>query len=129
VTRIPRPVLRTSTLSAAFALISALTLAGIWSNDNAGATTSKTSVKHTCQMVAAILADGPDPDVDPVGYALAQVHPLRGITTSDEPLKKSIDRLSSAYQAFYKDNGAKEAETLVAKAAKSLNAYCPGAVS
>jgi hypothetical protein len=112
-----------------FAVFLALALVGSWPSGTSGAASSKAGAKHTCQVVAATLADGPDPDADPVGYALAQVLPLRQIKTGDEPLKKSIDHLSSAYETFYKDDGTKAAKKIVATAAKSLNAYCPGAVS
>ena len=53
-----------------------------------------------------MLTDGPDPDADPVGYALAQVGPLRQIKpTSDQPLQTAIDQLASAYQRFYAAGG------------------------
>jgi hypothetical protein len=129
VTGFSTPTFRPSALRVLFSVLVALALIGIWAGGTSGATSSKASAKHTCQVVAATLSDGPDPDADPVGYALAQVLPLRQITTSDEPLKKSIDRLSSAYETFYKDNGTKAAKKIVATAAKSLNTYCPGAVS
>jgi len=121
------PVLRPAILMAVVALLVALSL--IRASGDAGASPSKASIHHTCQVVAAVLANGPDPDVDPVGYALAQVLPLRRIITHDKPLKKSIERLSSAYERLYKDNGTDAAKTQVTAAAKSLNAYCPGAVS
>jgi hypothetical protein len=95
----------------------------------AGAAPSIASVQHTCQIVDAALADGPDPNVDPVGYALAQVLPLRRVTTSDDSLKKSIDQLSSAFESYYKDKGSSAAKSDIVRAEKSINTFCPGAVS
>ncbi len=37
--------------------------------------------KQTCKQVEAVLSDGPDPEADPVGYAQAQILPLREIHT------------------------------------------------
>ena len=55
---------------------------------------SKSStVKTTCQQVSAVLSDGPDPGADPVGYAFAQVLPLRELHTSDSSLQTAIDDL------------------------------------
>jgi len=129
VTGFSGPVIRPTTVFIVLTLFLALAVVGLWRTDTSGAATSKVSVKHTCQVVAATLADGPDPDVDPVGYALAQVLPLQEIKTGGGNLKKSIDRLSSAYETFYKDNGATAAKRVVANAAKLLNTYCPGAAS
>jgi hypothetical protein len=83
----------------------------------------------TCQAVAAVLSDGPDPSVDPVGYAEAQVLPLRQITTSDAALRTAILQLSSAYESLYKSNGSKTSSQLVSAAAKKIVRYCPGATS
>jgi len=129
VTGISGPVLRPIILIPVLAVLLVLAFTCAWSSASAGAAPSKAGVKRTCQVVAATLTDGPDPGADPVGYALAQVLPLRQIKTSDEPLKKSIDQLSSAYETFYKDGGTKTAKTLVARATESVDAYCPGAAS
>jgi hypothetical protein len=86
--------------------------------------------QDTCQRVSAVLSDGPDPDADPVGYAQAQVLPLRHITVASPPLRTVVGQLADAYQQFYTSNGksagAKEA---VAVATKKLNSICPGAAS
>ena len=81
----------------------------------------------TCTRVADVLSDGPDPTVDPVGYALAQVLPLREITTSDRALERDIRSLASAYAAVYKTNNSKGSEATVEKAGKALDTICPGA--
>jgi hypothetical protein len=86
------------------------------------------TIHATCEQVSDALADGPDPDVDPVGYALAQVRPLREIHTSDVSLRRDIDGLASAYETFYRDNGGKDAKKLVTAAGKKVDKICPGAV-
>ena len=83
----------------------------------------------TCQAVSAALANGPEPSGDPVGYAEAQVRPLRDITTTDAPLRAAILQLSSAYQSFYKDNGSTSSSKLVSAAEQRVDRYCPGATS
>jgi hypothetical protein len=88
----------------------------------------KAAVARTCQEVAAVLSDGPDPSVDPVGYALAQILPLRQIRTRDKALSEAIRALASAYARFYAANGVgKAAKEDVARATKRLKALCPGA--
>jgi hypothetical protein len=87
------------------------------------------SIAAACQQVVAALADGPDPDADPVGYALAQIKPLRAIQTSDESLRSAIVSLANAYQSFYNDNGTKAATALVTSAGNRLDTFCPGATS
>ena len=82
-----------------------------------------------CQKVSAALSDGPDPDADPVGYAQAQILPLRQIHTSDHTLQMAIDRLSTAYQAFVTAGGDRGAKKGVTAAASAVDAICPGATS
>jgi predicted Zn-dependent protease len=85
-------------------------------------------VKQTCQRVEAVLSDGPDPTADPVGYAEAQILPLRQIHTSDSKLRQAIDTLASAYQAYSSTDGANAAAKDATDAAiGTLNAACPGA--
>jgi hypothetical protein len=79
--------------------------------------------------VSAVLSDGPDPGADPVGYAFAQILPLRQIQTSDSALHAAIDELATAYQEFYSSNGDKVAAKAVSKASDKVNAICPGAAS
>jgi hypothetical protein len=82
----------------------------------------------TCQQVSAVLSDGPDPTEDPVGYAEAQILPLRQVHTSDPQLRAAISKLASAYAAFFADNGKSEAATsAVLAAAAHMNKLCPGA--
>jgi len=91
---------------------------------------SAAAIETTCQQVSAVLADGPDPDADPVGYAEAQVIPLRGITAPGQALRSVVSQLADAYQQFYASNGkSSTAKEAVAVASKKLNSFCPGAAS
>jgi hypothetical protein len=83
-----------------------------------------------CQQVSAVLADGPDADSDPVGYAEAQILPLRQLHTSDPALRTAISKLASAYSRFFAASGKSVAATsAVTTAARQLNSLCPGAAS
>jgi hypothetical protein len=90
---------------------------------------STPAAKSACQQVGAALADGPDSGADPVGYAFAQILPLRAIRISSDPtLHAAIDGLASAYQTYYSHNGSGDAvRRAVDQAAKKINALCPGA--
>ncbi len=85
---------------------------------------------NTCQQVSAVLSDGPDPDADPVGYAEAQVIPLRRINAPDQALRGAISQLADAYQQFFASDGkSSNAKEAIAAASKKLNSLCPGAAS
>ncbi len=87
------------------------------------------AVGSTCQQLSAVLSDGPDPGADPVGYALAQILPLRRLHSSDGALQTAIDGLATAYQDFTTAKGGKEAAKAVRKASEKVDAICPGAAS
>jgi hypothetical protein len=87
------------------------------------------AVKDACRQVSAALSDGPDPGADPVGYAEAQIQPLRQIHTGDKSLQTAVDGLSSAYQQFYNTNGGGAAKQAVGRASHTVNTICPGAAS
>ncbi len=92
--------------------------------------TRKAEIERTCRQVEAVLSDGPEPAADPVGYAQAQVLPLRQIRTSDERLHEAISRLAAAYDAFAAEHRAgSAANSAVSAAADTVNAICPGAAS
>ena len=77
-----------------------------------------------------MLSDGPDPDADPVGYAEAQLLPLRRINAPDQAPRNVIGQLANAYQQFFASNGkSSNAKEAVAVASKKLNSLCPGAAS
>jgi hypothetical protein len=96
----------------------------------ATASASTTAIENACEQVSAVLSDGPDPDVDPVGYAEAQILPLRHISVSNQALHGVISQLADAYQKFFASNGKNSnAKEDVAVASKKLNSICPGAAS
>ena len=103
-----------------------LPLAACGSSGNAPS--SQAVVTATCQQVTAVLSDGPDPGSDPVGYAEAQILPLRQIHTSDPALKAAITRLASAYSGFFTSGGkSASAASAVTSATARINKLCPGA--
>ena len=87
------------------------------------------AVQSTCGKISAVLANGPDPDADPVGYAEAQILPLGQIHSADRPLGAAISRLARAYQEFFTSNGGAAAKASVASASQRVNSCCPGATS
>jgi|SRR5271170_1486532 len=91
---------------------------------------SAPAAESTCQRVSAVLSDGPDPDDDPVGYAEAQILPLRQINAPDQALHAAITQLAGAYHDFFASGGkSSNAKEAVAVASKKLNSICPGAAS
>jgi hypothetical protein len=82
--------------------------------------------KQTCKQVEAALSDGPEPQADPVGYAQAQVLPLRQIHTTDGTLRQAIVTLAGAYQAFSSTHGASQAKSAISAASKTIEHLCPG---
>jgi hypothetical protein len=87
------------------------------------------TLKITCQQVSAVLSDGPDRGADPVGYAEAQILPLRHVSTTDSRLRAALDELSSAYRQFTDTKGSRGAKRAVSGASRSVNAICPGAAA
>jgi hypothetical protein len=94
---------------------------------SSGSTRSTTASSAACQNVTAVLSDGPDPDADPVGYAQAQILPLKQVHTSDQQLATAINALMTAYQDVVSTNGGATATKAETKASNQLNALCPGA--
>jgi hypothetical protein len=95
----------------------ALLLTACGSSGPASAAASS-AVKNTCQQVSATL-----------GYAQAQVIPLRQLQISDRSLQKAVDALAAAYQQFSSSNGGSAAKQAVSQASRRVNAICPGATS
>jgi hypothetical protein len=90
---------------------------------------SRAEVKQTCKQVEAVLSDGPEPQADPVGYAQAQVLPLRRIHTSDKGLREAIGGLASAYESFAAGNAVRSSKSAINTAVSRVNVICPGAAS
>lgn len=77
-----------------------------------------------------VLSDGPRPATDPVGYAQAQVLPLRQIHATDQALHNAVSQLASACERFYQSDGkSSQAKEAVAVAGTKINSLCPGAAS
>ncbi len=90
---------------------------------------STSELEQTCRHVQAVLGNGPEPQADPVGYAQAQVLPLRQVQTSDKGLREAIDQLASAYESFVASNGSRSSKSAVDVAVDKVNAICPGVAS
>jgi len=83
---------------------------------------------RTCAQVRAVLSDGPDPGQDEVGYAEAQILPLREVHGATPALRKAITGLADAYDQFFASGGKSPAATrAVAAAAADMNKLCRGA--
>jgi hypothetical protein len=124
-----RPGLRAAGLGVALVALAVPILTGCGSSP-ARSAASGVSVSATCTAVSAALSDGPDPDADPVGYAEAQIKPLRAIHSSDQKLRAAIGDLAGAYARVFASNGASAvASKAVTAAAAKVNAICPGAAS
>ncbi len=86
-----------------------------------------TGLPTTCQRVTATLSDGPDPSVDPVGYAQAQILPLARLHTSNLALRSAISQLDGAFRAVESSGGSARAEHEVTRSDSAIDASCPGA--
>lgn len=123
-TRRQRPV------AVATALLLTALLGACGSSHSSSSTSSASAqIKQTCRQIEGVLSNGPDPEADPVGYAQAQILPLRQIDTSDEELHEAINGLASAYEAFSATKGTSSAKTAVSSASKTLENICPGVAS
>jgi hypothetical protein len=94
-----------------------------------GPSSTSAAVRATCQQVAAVLSDGPDPVADPVGYAEAQILPLRRIHSPDHRLQAAIDDLATAYQHFFDAAGSGSSGQAVKGANHELDGLCPALAS
>ena len=90
---------------------------------------SLSASNRRCTAVSDVLANGPDPDADAVGYAEAQVLPLRQLKLAEATLADAVGQLDSAYKSFSSTDGAKgtPAAVKVSAAEKAVNAICPDA--
>lgn len=109
------------------ALLLGSTLLGACGSSASKATAA---VEQACKRVEAVLSDGPEPAADPVGYAEAQILPLRQIRTPDGKLHEAIHGLATAYETFFADRGSgRAASSAVSAAVARVDAICPGAAS
>jgi hypothetical protein len=128
------PPVRPARIASAAACAAFLTMAiaACGSSSSSHAATSAvlgSAVQQDCTTIGDILSDGPDPDADSVGYAQAQVLPLRQLQISDAALHRDVLALAAAYQAFSSGSGAggPPAAAAVAKAENAVNSICPEA--
>jgi hypothetical protein len=128
------PPVRPARIAAACAAFLTIAIAACGSSSSSQAATSAvlgSAVQQDCTTIGDTLSDGPDPDADSVGYAQAQVLPLRQLQISDAALHRDVLALAAAYQAFSSGSGAggAAAAAVVAKAEHAVNSICPGAAS
>lgn len=117
-------------LVASLAAVPALAACSTAGGHAASGRSQPPAVSAVCTQVGTTLSDGPDPGADPVGYAEAQVNPLRAIRTSDPALRSAIRSLAAAYASvFTHDGNDLSASRAVSTASKKINAICPGAAS
>jgi hypothetical protein len=122
-------LIRASAGTAAAFLALAVAACGSASSQTSSATALGTAVQQDCTTVSDVLSDGPDPGADPVGYAQAQVLPLRQLTISDATLHSAVLTLASAYQTFSTSTTSTRASSALAvsKAENEVNKICPQA--
>ena len=80
-----------------------------------------------CQKLNAVFSDGPDPDADPVGYALSQILPLTQLHSTDTAVINTVSAVVAADRSLVKSNGSDHAATKAIKAGYAkLDQACPG---
>ncbi len=109
----------------ALAVLAAVTVTACGSSSSSSAAVAGTATHQDCVAVGDVLSDGPDPGSDPIGYAQAQVLPLRQLKIAGASLQRAVQALASAYQAFSSSGGSAGAGQ-VSKAEKAVSALCPG---
>jgi hypothetical protein len=122
-------LIRASAGTAAAFLALAVAACGSASSQTSSAAALGSAVQQDCTTVSDVLSDGPDPGADPVGYAQAQVLPLRQLTISDATLHSAVLTLASAYQTFSTSTTSTRASSALAvsKAENEVNKICPQA--
>lgn len=127
----PSPVrlaARSAPATAAAAFL--LTIAACSSSSSAApASAVPAAVQQDCVTIADILSSGPDPGADSVGYAEAQVLPLRQLKIGDDKLQKYVLALADAYAGYSagSDPGSRASAAAVTKAENEVNTICPEA--
>jgi hypothetical protein len=115
------------------ALASVAVAAPLWSVTAArpaGAATHSTAPAALCRKLNGIFSNGPDPDADPVGYALAQIKPLGAVHTSDHAISAVLTKLVAADRSLFTSNGSDHAaKKEIKKADAQVNKACPGVAS
>ncbi len=119
----------TAIVAAALAMLALATTVSACGSSGHATTSSATGpvAESTCEQVGDALSDGPDPDADPLGYAEAQIQPLRQIHATSPKLAQAITTLAGAYSSFYTANGIGPAKSALNTAIKQINSLCPDA--
>ena len=135
-TSTPHPRRRAPRLLAVLALaaVTSATAAACSSSSSttASSTSTASALSQDCTAVSDVLADGPDPTSDSVGYAQAQILPLKQLTLADAAVKSAVTKLDAAFTAFVAAKGSStqtQAAVQVTSAENVVNALCPGAAS
>jgi hypothetical protein len=114
---------------AAVTLLAGATLGACGGVSEPAVSAAGTALQQSCAAVAAVLGNGPDPGEDPLGYAEAQILPLRTVGTTGTAMHREVVALSDAYGQFESTNGSAAAASAVERASARLDATCPGATS
>ena len=124
-----RALIRASAGTTAAFLALAVAACGSASSQTSSTASLGSAVQQNCTSVADVLSDGPDPDVDPVGYAQAQVLPLRQLSIGDASLHRAVLTLAGAYETFSTSSTSTRAASAAAvtKAENEVNKICPQA--
>jgi hypothetical protein len=115
-------LMRTSAGAVAVVLLG-LTLGGC----GAGASTHADRVGQACTEIGDVLANGPDPVADPVGYAEAQIRGLAALEHAAPSLHQVVVALDDAYVQVVGANGSPASLRVEARESAALDARCPGA--
>jgi hypothetical protein len=126
--RMSRAVALQALIALAILLVSACSSSSSTAASGVSGASAAAALNSACSQVSAVLTDGPDPGADPVGYAEAQILPLRQIQTSDATLAKAITSLADEYSSYYADNGtSKTVSAALNTSINRINSLCPGA--
>ena len=135
-TSTPHPRRRAARLLAVLALAAATaaTAAACGSSSSTTASPASTASARSqdCTALSDVLADGPDPTADSVGYAQAQILPLKQLKLSESAVQSAANRLDAAFTAFVAAKSPStqtQAAVQVTSAENAVNALCPGATS
>jgi hypothetical protein len=122
-------LIRASAGTAAAFLALALAACGSSSSQTSSTAALGTAVQQDCTTISDVLSDGPDSGADPIGYAQAQVLPLRQLAISDAALHSAVLSLAAAYQTFSTSTPSTRATAALAvsKAENEVNKICPQA--
>jgi hypothetical protein len=125
------PVFPAVRATAAGIIPAALLLAACGSSSSGAAAASNQRVPAAdiCVQVADVLGNGPDPHVDPVGYAEAQYGPLGAVKADKPALQTALKQLSTAYQQEFSQGVTKQTKSAVKAGQRAVNSICPETAS